>query len=122
MVVGSQLDAVNALACIATALAVFPVMRRVNESLALGVVMSRMFEAAVIMVGVVSLLAVVTLRQDAGGEQGADQDALVIIGAPLLLAVGVATVLGLTAQGSVWFAGALPVIAWEPSTVATITP
>jgi hypothetical protein len=33
------------------------------------------------------------------------------IGAPLLLTVGVDTVLGLTEQRLVWFAGGLPVIA-----------
>ena len=52
---------------IGTAVAVFPIARRVSESLALGFVISRMMEAAVIMTGVVSLLAVVTLRQDLGG-------------------------------------------------------
>jgi Domain of unknown function (DUF4386) len=58
------LDFVNALAGIGSAVAVFPVVKRVNESLALGFVMSRMVEAAVIMIGVVALLAVVTLHQD----------------------------------------------------------
>ena len=62
------LDFVNALAGIGSAVAVFPVVRRVNESLALGFVMSRMVEAAVIMIGVVALLAVVTLHQDYAGS------------------------------------------------------
>jgi len=65
---GCLLDVVNALACIGTAVAVLPVVRRINESLAVGFVMSRMFEAAVIMVGVVSLLAVVTLRQESHSD------------------------------------------------------
>lgn len=61
------LDFVNALAGIGSAVAVFPVLKRVNESLALGFVMSRMVEAAVIMVGVVALLATVTVHQDYAG-------------------------------------------------------
>ena len=44
-------------------------MKRQNQSMALGFVMSRMIEAAVIMIGVVSLLAVVTLRQDVAGRR-----------------------------------------------------
>ena len=162
VILGCLLDVVNALACIGTAVAVFPVVRRHNESLALGFVTSRMFEAAVIMIGVVSLLAVVTLRQDAAST-GADQATLVttgqalvavrdytfqfgpnfsaainallfgtllyrsrlvpriiptmgLIAAPLLLAASVATVLGLTEQGSVWFApGGALIFAWELS-------
>ena len=42
----------------------FPVVKRQNEAVALGFVGSRVLEAAVIMTGVVSLLAVVTLRQE----------------------------------------------------------
>jgi hypothetical protein len=68
---GCLLDAVNALTAIGTAVAVFPIARRVSESLALGFVISRTMEAAVIMTGVVSLMAVVTLRQDLGGTDAA---------------------------------------------------
>ena len=68
---GSFLDFVNALAGIGTAVAVFPVIRRHNESLALGFVTTRLLEGAVIMIGVVSLLAVVTLRHEAAGADPA---------------------------------------------------
>jgi hypothetical protein len=163
VILGCLLDVVNALAAVGSAVAVFPVVRRQNESLAVGFVTSRMFEAAVIMIGVVSLLAVVTLRRDVAGTPGADQAALVttgqalvairdytfqfgpnisaalnallfgtllyrsglvprilptmgLIGAPLLMAAGVATVLGLTEQGSVWFApGGALIFTWELS-------
>lgn len=57
------LDFVNALTAVGSAVAVYPVVKRVNQSLALGFVMSRMIEAAVIMIGVVALLTVVTLHQ-----------------------------------------------------------
>lgn len=75
------LDVVNALAAIGTAVALYPVVKRVNESLALGFVVSRLLEAAVIMVGVVSVLAVVTLRQD---HAGADPATLVAVGRGLV--------------------------------------
>lgn len=64
---GLLLDVVNAIACIATAVAVFPVIRRHYEALALGFVASRIMEAAIIMIGVVSLLAVLTLRRHPEG-------------------------------------------------------
>ena len=58
-------------ACLGTAVALFPVVRRYGEARALGFVTSRVMEAAIIVTGVVSLLAVVSMRQ-AGGVGGAD--------------------------------------------------
>ena len=67
---GAFLDLVNALACIGTAVALFSVVKRQHEGFALGFVTTRMFEAAVIVIGVVCLLAIVTLRQpDATGAE-----------------------------------------------------
>ena len=66
VVLESLLDLVNAAACIGTAVVLFPVLRRQHEAAALGFVTARLFEAAVIAIGVVSLLSVVTLRQTAG--------------------------------------------------------
>src|SRR4051812_1485945 len=65
---GCLLDVVNAFACVGTAVALYPVVKRQNDATALGFVASRVVEAAVILIGVVSLLAVVTLRQDLGGS------------------------------------------------------
>jgi len=67
------LDFINALACIGSAVALFPVLKRQNQSLALGFVTSRLLEAAIIMTGVVSLLAVVTLNQNGAGTAATDQ-------------------------------------------------
>lgn len=61
---GCLLDVLNAIACVGTAVAIFPIVRKVNLSLAIGFICSRLFEAAVIMIGVVSLLAIVSLRAD----------------------------------------------------------
>jgi len=82
VIFGASLDLVNALACIGTAVALFWVVKRENESFALGFVTTRIFEAATIVVGVVCILAVVTLRQ--AGVVGADAATLVIVGKALL--------------------------------------
>ena len=66
------LDVMLALACIGTAVALYPVIKRQNEGVALGFVGSRTLEAAIIVTGVIALLSVVTLRQ-----AGAGADALV---------------------------------------------
>jgi hypothetical protein len=67
----------DALGCIATAVALFSVVKRQHEGFALGFVTTRMFEAAVIVIGVVSIMAVVTLRQTAAE---ADAASLVAVG------------------------------------------
>jgi hypothetical protein len=56
-----------ALACIGTAVALYPVVKRQNEGVALGFVGARVLEAAAIVTGVVCLLSVVTLRQAGAG-------------------------------------------------------
>lgn len=76
---GTFLDLINALACIGTAVALFPLLKRQHEGFALGFVTTRSFEAAVIVIGVISLLSVVTLHQSAG-TAGADSAALVATG------------------------------------------
>lgn len=79
---GAVLDMVNALAAMGTAVAVFSVVKRVHEGFALGFVMTRMLEAAVIAIGVVSLLGLLTLRQD--GVAAADTGAAVVVGRTLV--------------------------------------
>jgi hypothetical protein len=73
------LDFVNAMAGVGSAVALFPVVRRQNQAMALGLVMSRMLEAAIIMSGVVSLLAVVTMRQQVPDADPAIGQALVAV-------------------------------------------
>jgi hypothetical protein len=79
---GAFLDLINALACIGTAVALFSVVKRQHEGLALGFVTTRIFEAAVIVIGVVSILSVVTLRQAAAA--GGDAASLVPAGQALV--------------------------------------
>jgi len=75
-------DLICGLTGIGSAVALYPVIRRVSRSRALGFVAARTLEAAVLFVGAISLLSIVTLRQDVGGS--ADPDTLVIAGRQLL--------------------------------------
>jgi hypothetical protein len=61
------LDVLLAFACIGTAVALYPVVKRQNQGVALGFVGSRTLEAAIIVTGVIALLSVVTLRQAGAG-------------------------------------------------------
>ena len=81
---GCLLDVVNAIACVGTAVTLFPVVKRQSEAVAFGFVTARVLEAAIIVFGVVSLLSVVTLRQDLAGAAGADARSLATIGKSLV--------------------------------------
>jgi len=81
VLVGGFLEVIVALAGIGTAVTLYPVVKRQNEGVALGFVAARVLEAAMIFTGVVSLLSLVTLRQDLGGAAGANAAALVTTGA-----------------------------------------
>ena len=81
VLVGGFLEVIVALAGIGTAVTLYPVVKRQNEGVALGFVTARILEAAMIFTGVISLLSLVTLRQDLGGAAGADAAALVTTGA-----------------------------------------
>ena len=77
---GALSEVVVALAGIGTAVVLFPVAKRQSETAALGFVTTRILEAALILVGVVSVLTVVTLRHDVAGTAGADPASLVTTG------------------------------------------
>jgi hypothetical protein len=72
VLVGGVLEVIVALAGIGTAVVLYPVVKRQNEGVALGLVGSRVLEAAGILAGVACLLTIVSLR-----EAGAGPDALV---------------------------------------------
>ena len=76
---GALSEVVVALAGIGTAVVLFRVVRRQSETAALGFVASRILEAAGILVGVVSLLSIVSLR-DVAGTADADPASLVTTG------------------------------------------
>jgi hypothetical protein len=59
------------IANIGTAVVIFPILRRQNEELSLGYVTARIVECTFILVGIVAMLAVITLRnQTAGAAEG----------------------------------------------------
>src|ERR1700678_3983438 len=78
VLVGGFLEVIVALAGIGTAVTLYPVVKRQNEGMALGFVTARVLEGVMIFTGVVSLLSLLTLKQDLGG---ADAAALVTVGA-----------------------------------------
>jgi len=61
------LDFVCAIAGIGTAIALYPVTRRYSSTSAIGFITTRTLEAAILVVGAISLLSVVTLRNDVVG-------------------------------------------------------
>ena len=59
------------IANIGTAVVIFPIVRRQNEELALGYVTARLIECTFILVGILSVLGIITLRnQIAGAAEG----------------------------------------------------
>jgi hypothetical protein len=62
--IGALLEILLAICGIATAVVIFPIVKRVNESIAVGYVAARTVESILILVGVLSLMSVVALRQD----------------------------------------------------------
>ena len=81
---GAFLEVIIAIAIIGTAVTLFPIVKRQNEGFALGYVAARVFESTIIVVGIISLLSVVTLRQDFAGAAGADEASLVTVGKSLV--------------------------------------
>ncbi len=155
---GGFLDFVCAIAGIGTAVALYPVTRRCSRTSAIGFLASRTLEAAILVVGAISLLSVVTLRNDVVGGNTASLlttsrslvamhdwsflfgpgfmpaiNAIVLatvmyrfrlvprfiplmglVGAPLLFASTLATLLGGPSQtSSTAMLFALPIAAWE---------
>jgi hypothetical protein len=64
---GAFLEVILVVANVVTAVVLYPVVKRQNESVALGYVAARTFESAMIAVGIVAMMAVVTMRQELAG-------------------------------------------------------
>jgi hypothetical protein len=84
VIFGALLEILLAIAGIGTAVVLFPILKRQDESLALGYVASRVLESTIIVVGLISLLSVITLRQKYAGVSGADSASLIIAGRSLV--------------------------------------
>jgi hypothetical protein len=83
VLLGAFLELLLIIANIGTAVVLFPILKRQSESLALGYVTARVVESAFIAVGILSVLAVVTVRQDLAGT-GSDPATLTTVGRSLV--------------------------------------
>jgi Domain of unknown function (DUF4386) len=81
---GALLELFLMIGNVGTAVVMFPILRRHSERLALGYVGSRIVEATIIGVGVISLLSILTLRDDLAASIGADGASLDIVGQALV--------------------------------------
>ena len=84
VLLGAFFELIVAFGVVGTAVTLFPVVKRQNEAMAMGYVGLRTLEAGIIAIGVVSLLAVVTLRQQVTGAGGTDTASLVALGKALV--------------------------------------
>ena len=80
---GALLEMILIVANIGTAVVLFPILKRQNETLSLGYVAARIMESMFIAVGLLSLMAIVTLRQDLAGT-GTDAASLDALGRSLV--------------------------------------
>ena len=78
---GALLEVFLVITNIGTAVVLFPILKRQSEALSLGYVAGRIVESTVIAVGLISLMAIVTLRDEAGG---ADPASLTLAGQSLV--------------------------------------
>src|SRR5262245_2800617 len=69
---GAFLEILTAICGIATAVVLYRIARRVSESIAIGYVALRIVESTVIIVGLVSMLALLTMREDFAATGGAE--------------------------------------------------
>ena len=70
ILLGASLELLLVVANVASAVVLFPILKRQNEMLALGYVTARIVESSFIAIGLVSVLGVVSLQQQ--GATGAD--------------------------------------------------
>jgi hypothetical protein len=78
ILVGAVLELILIIANMGTALVLYPLLKRQNEVLALGFVVARTFECVFIAIGILAVLAAVTLRQQVAA--GADAGSLLALG------------------------------------------
>jgi hypothetical protein len=91
---GALLELLLIIANVGTAVVLFPILKRQNEVLALSYVTARLVECTFIAAGILSLLAIVLLRQDLAEAGGGDAGSFVPVGRSLLAIYDWAFLLG----------------------------
>ncbi len=81
---GAFFEIITALAVIGTPLALYPVLKKYNERMALASVGFRLLEAGMIIIGILSLLTIVTLNHEFSKEINPDTTTYLIAGKSLL--------------------------------------
>jgi Domain of unknown function (DUF4386) len=76
---GATLEVLLAISGIATAVVLYPIVKRQSHSISLGYVASRTLESTIIVVGIISVMSIVTLRHDVGGASAANPASLVLV-------------------------------------------
>jgi hypothetical protein len=100
ILLGAFMELLLIIANVGTAVVLFRVLRRQSETLALGYVTARLVECTFIAIGLFSVLAVVTLRQDAPGagalaeSLAAIKDWTFILGPGFIVGLGNGLILG----------------------------
>src|SRR5579872_2019808 len=93
---GALLEVMLAIAGVGSAVVLYPIVKRQNAAVALAYVTSRVLESAAIMVGIFSVLSVVTLRHDFAGTAGVDHASLITAARSLVAVHDAAFLLGPT--------------------------
>jgi hypothetical protein len=81
---GALCEIILCVANIGSALVLYPILKFQNQGVALGYVVSRTVESMIIVLGILSLMAIVTLRKDHLGLDGTESAALVVAGRSLV--------------------------------------
>lgn len=84
MKLGAILEFLLIIANIGTAVVLYPIVKRQSESVALGYVTARLVESTFILVGLLSLVSVLTVRQDLAGATGAEATSMIATGSSLV--------------------------------------
>ncbi len=81
---GAFFELITAAAVIGTSITLYPYLRKRNESVALGYVCFRTFEAVLIVIGLISMLSLLTLRQTFESGTALDISTLQTVGKTLI--------------------------------------
>src|SRR5215831_7181553 len=84
ILLGAFFEVLVVISVVGTAITLFPIVKKQNESAALGYVAGRTVEGVVIAVGIISLITIVTMRSSYAGAAGADAAAAVAVGRSLV--------------------------------------